>query len=77
MLWMNDPQSIIVRDMQIRYFYAAIDGQRNLEQLGMIMRMSTDDILKVVRILLTQRHIVLYEPGGQPADYATLFSEHS
>jgi CheY-like chemotaxis protein len=77
MLWMNDPQSIIVRDMQIRYFYAAIDGQRNLEQLGMIMRMGTDDILKVVRILLTQRHIVLYEPGGQPADYATLFPEHS
>jgi DNA-binding response OmpR family regulator len=77
MLWMNDPQSIIVRDMQIRYFYAAIDGQRNLEQLGMIMRMSTDDILRVVRILLTQRHIVLYEPGGQPADYASLFPEHS
>jgi CheY-like chemotaxis protein len=77
MLWVNDPQSIIVRDMQIRYFYAAIDGQRNLEQLGMIMRMSTDDILRVVRILVTQRHIVLYEPNGHPADYVSLFSEHS
>jgi CheY-like chemotaxis protein len=77
MLWVNDPQSVIVRDMQIRYFYAAIDGQRNLEQLGMIMRMSTDDILRVVRVLLTQRHIVLYEPNGKPADYASLFPEHS
>jgi hypothetical protein len=74
MLWVNDPQSVVVRDMQIRYFFAAIDGQRNLEQLGMIMRMNADDILRVVRLLLAQHHILLYEPNGQLVDHISLFS---
>lgn len=77
MLWASDPQSIVVRDMQVRYFYAAIDGQRNLEQLGMIMRMNADDILRVVRLLLVQQHILLYEPDGHPADHTILFPELS
>ena len=74
MLWMNNRRSAVNLDVQTRYFYIAIDGHRSLEQLGVMMRMSTDDILKTVRFLLAQRQIQLYEPGGRIVNDLSPFS---
>jgi CheY-like chemotaxis protein len=66
--WINNMRSNTALDIQTRYFYLAIDGHRNLEQLGVLMRMSADDVLKTIRYLLAQRRIQLYEPGGRVAN---------
>jgi CheY-like chemotaxis protein len=73
-LWINKQRSTTILDAQARYFYTAIDGHKSLEQLGMMMRMSADDILKIVRILLAQRQIQLYEPGGRVVHDLSQFS---
>jgi len=72
--WIKKQRSTTILDVQARYFYSAIDGHKSLEQLGMMMRMSADDILKIVRILLAQRQIQLYEPGGRVVHDLSQFS---
>lgn len=73
-LWINNRRSTANFDVQTRYFYIAIDGHKSLEQLGVLMRMNTDDILKTVRFLLAQRQIQLYEPGGRIVNDLSPFS---
>ncbi len=73
-LWINNRRSVANFDVQTRYFYIAIDGHKSLEQLGVLMRMNTDDILKTVRFLLAQRQIQLYEPGGRLVNDLSTFS---
>jgi CheY-like chemotaxis protein len=75
-LWINNRRSTANFDVQTRYFYIAIDGHKSLEQLGVLMRMNTDDILKTVRFLLAQRQIQLYEPGGRIVNDLSAFSAH-
>jgi CheY-like chemotaxis protein len=72
--WINTLHANGTLDAQTRYFYIAIDGHRSLEQLGVMMRMSADDILRTIRFLLAQRQIQLYEPGGRVVNDLSQFS---
>ena len=56
-------KSVVIPDKQARRLYAAIDGQKNVEELCMVTNLDVKQAPKVLQLLLDQHLIHLYEPG--------------
>jgi hypothetical protein len=64
--------SAIIADKQARRLYAAIDDHTNVVNLCNALAMDIKQVSMALQILLTQKRIELYEPGGRVVD-ASLF----
>jgi DNA-binding response OmpR family regulator len=58
-------RSVVISDKQARRLYAAIDGQKNVEELCMVINLDVKQASTVLQLLLDQHLIHLYEPGQQ------------
>src|SRR6266566_3909361 len=56
-------RSVVISDKQARRLYAAIDGQKNVEELCMVIHLDVKQAPKVLQLLLDQQLIHLYGPG--------------
>ena len=56
-------RSVVISDKQARRLYAAIDGQKNVEELCMVILLDVKHAHKVLQLLLDQQLIHLYGPG--------------
>ena len=56
-------RSVVISDKQARRLYAAIDGQKNVEELCMVIHLDVKHAHKVLQLLLDQQLIHLYGPG--------------
>ena len=56
-------RSVVISDKQARRLYAAIDGQKNVEELCMVIHLDMKQAPKVLQLLLDQQLIHLYGPG--------------
>jgi len=61
-------RSVVISDKQARRLYAAIDGQKNVEELCMVIHLDVKQAPKVLQLLLDQQLIHLYGPGRRPTE---------
>ena len=71
---LNNPfsSSAVVADKRARRIYTAIDGRANIAALCRNTGMNLKEAYAALRILLQQKRIDFYEPGGQLVDTAVL-----
>jgi len=61
----NNPDAMATWDWRVRQVYVAIDGQRNVETIAAMTRMSRDDTVRVLRFLIGLQRIYLWDPAGR------------
>ena len=61
-------RSVVISDKQARRLYAAIDGQKNVEELCVVIHLDVKQAPKVLQLLLDQQLIHLYGPGRRPTE---------
>ncbi|GCE27434.1 hypothetical protein KDA_29180 [Dictyobacter alpinus] len=57
-----------IADLRARHLYQFIDGQRNVELLKVLSKMTREELVNALRLLVQQQHVHLYEPGGRLMD---------
>lgn len=72
LLWSTSPQILAISDRQARHLYLTIDGLKNIETLSTSTRMSKDEVINALRLLLEEKLICLYEPNGHLIDHPNL-----
>ncbi len=55
----------IIRDKNARRLYLAIDGHKNIGELGLMMQLNTREFYAALSLLLTQKRIQIFEPGDR------------
>src|SRR5579875_178320 len=67
-------RSVDIADRSARRLYAAINGSRDVSELSDVTELELKEIARTLKILLDERRIELYAPGGQRVDPAQYFS---
>ncbi len=75
-MWAGNSQPPVILDRQVRLVYAVIDGRKNVEKLCEFIRMDREEVVRALRIMLSQHRIQLYEPGGRLVDGSRIFLDH-
>ena len=65
----------VISDRPARRLLAAVDGSKNIDELGLSLNMDNREIYRALQFLLDQHRIELYEPGGEPADTSLYFQD--
>jgi hypothetical protein len=65
--------AVVIPDRQIRQLYLSIDGRKTLAELAAHSQLSVQDFYTALRLLLTQKYIQVYEPGGRLVDPSQIF----
>jgi chemotaxis family two-component system response regulator PixH len=68
--------NMVITDKLARRVYTAIDGRRNVDELCYITGLDLTQLSRALQLLLAQKYIRLYEPGGQVVDNLLLFDLH-
>jgi hypothetical protein len=63
-------RSVDIADKQARRAYSAIDGRKNMDALRQATGLEAQELIRVMKILIAQRRVELYEPGGRPVNPA-------
>jgi hypothetical protein len=58
-------RSVDIPDKQARRIYSAIDGRKNMDALRRATGIEAQELIRVMKILIVQRRVELYEPGGR------------
>lgn len=64
-LWEQSPSFFSNSNPHVRRVYEAIDGQKNIEALCFVTRLSREEMMRALRSLLMLHRIRLREPGGR------------
>ncbi len=67
--------SVVISDKQARRLYAAIDGQKTVDELCSATRLERGEIRRALRFLLAQQRIQLYTLDGQRVDSSLFLNE--
>jgi hypothetical protein len=63
----------IISDKRARRFYAAVNDSRTVKEICEHVHIDVQEAIVVLKILLKQERIHLYEPGGQPVESSLFF----
>ena len=63
-------------DKRARHLYAAINGQRTVEELGASTHIDHKEALQVLQTLVDQQRIELYSSEGRLVDISTLLNNY-
>jgi twitching motility two-component system response regulator PilH len=74
-MWTSRPNAALIADREARFLYIAIDGRKNIERLCLATGMSTEDISRALRVLLSLQRIQLCDPSGKVVDSAQFFTD--
>jgi twitching motility two-component system response regulator PilH len=58
-------RSVVAGDERVRQFYMAIDGKKTVKELTAITGLETKEVVMVLRVLLQEHDIELYDSAGQ------------
>jgi hypothetical protein len=63
-------RSVDIADKQARRVYGAIDGRKNMDALRRATGLEAQELMRLMKMLIAQRRVELYEPGGKPVNPA-------
>lgn len=63
-------RSVDIADKQARRVYSAIDGRKDMDALRRATGLEARELIRIMKMLIAQRRIEFYEPGGKPVDPA-------
>jgi hypothetical protein len=61
-------RSVDIADKQARRVYSAIDGRKNMDALRRATGLEAQELVRIMKALIAQRRVELYEPGGKPVN---------
>ncbi len=64
----------VLKDEEVRRLYSAIDGKKTVMGLSIITGLEPKEIFKILRTLLSENHIAIYDSAGQQVEDALLLS---
>jgi hypothetical protein len=65
--------ALILPEKKTRQMYNLIDGKKNIAELTLSTHMNQKEVLETLQVLVSQGHILLGEPGGNPVDISSFF----
>jgi hypothetical protein len=60
--------TVVIPDKRARRFYDAVDGVRNIKEICERLRIDSQEVYELLRILAAHDRIRLYQPDGQLVD---------
>jgi CheY-like chemotaxis protein len=67
--------SVVIPDKRARRLYAAIDGQKTVDELCSITHLDIEEVYRALQILLAKHRIQLYTTYGKQVDNSLLLNE--
>jgi DNA-binding response OmpR family regulator len=64
----------MLKDEEARRLYSAIDGKKTVIELAIVTGLEPKEIFKLLRMLLSEKHIEVYDSAGQPVEDTLLLA---
>jgi len=65
--------ALILPNKKTRQMYNLIDSKKNIAELALSTRTSQKEVLETLHVLVSQGHVLLCEPGGNPVEISSFF----